>query len=132
MTEERKMELDHEKATQIARRLRELDLDPHPDYEVNAYEKCVLGRAYLDLKAKHAVATEPEDGDLYQVARDALSESIGGRPDFAGFLSDLRDEKRWNASLHRDDKTGQSRTDQKNLAALAEAIEHAGKRLGFL
>ena len=54
------------------------------------------------------------------------------RPDFRTFIDQLRAEKRWSATIHSNDHTGQAASDQRSLERLAEHTERVGKKLGFL
>ena len=44
----------------------------------------------------------------------------------------LREEARWSATIHANDKTGQAASDQRTLNRLADEVELVGKRLGFI
>jgi hypothetical protein len=54
------------------------------------------------------------------------------RPDFVGFAKKLREEAKWSAMIHSEDKTGQAASDQKRLLELADHVERVGSILGFI
>ena len=87
-----------------------------------ALELAAFALHYLAMK-KHMNVPDPSE---------APRASEGDRPDFAGFAASLREEAKWSAHLHSNDKTGQAASDQFRLNTLATSVEYLGWHLGFM
>lgn len=48
------------------------------------------------------------------------------------FLAAIEEEQRWITEVHHLDKSGQSASDQRALASLAEHVRDVGEKLGLL
>jgi hypothetical protein len=89
-----------------------------------AIELAAFALHYLALK-KYMNVKDPEDTEARRAPKSE-------RPDFAGFAASLREEAKWSAHLHSNDKTGQAASDQFRLNTPATSVEYLGRHLGFM
>jgi hypothetical protein len=89
-------------------------------------------KEWEQLAASYAEELDAMESKLEELKASYDHCMIDGRPDFSGFAQALHAEANWEQQIKRGDKTGQLRTDVRQLLELAEHVERIGKVQGYI